>query len=238
MICPLVVLRPEPGSSETVAMASKLGLAPIASPVFRIEPVAWAAPDPRAFDGLLFGSANAVRHGGERLASLRDLPVYAVGPRTAEAARAAGFRIAAAGAGGLQSLFETLAGPLRLMRLGGEEQVALTLPTGITMETHTVYRASPLPLSPDAAAALREGAVVLLHSSAAARRLAAECRRLAIDRGAIAVAALAPAVAEAAGAGWVRVEVAPAVSDLALLAMAADMCQNPGPGAGQAKIET
>ena len=47
------------------------------------------------FDGLLLTSANAMRYGGEGLRALRGLKVYAVGEATAEAAREAGFDIAA-----------------------------------------------------------------------------------------------------------------------------------------------
>ena len=70
----VIVLRPEPGASETVARARRLGLDAAAIPLFEIEPLEWTAPDPEAFDGLLLTSANAVRHGGEKLQALRALP--------------------------------------------------------------------------------------------------------------------------------------------------------------------
>lgn len=222
---PVVVLRPEPGCAETCAAALAMGLDAIAAPLFAIEPVAWEAPDPDNFDGLLVGSANAFRHGGDGLARLTPSPVFAVGNQTAAAARAAGFGVAHTGEGGLQALLDGLAAPRRLLRLAGETRVTLAPPPGVGISERVVYRAAPQPLSKKAAAQLSLGAVALLHSGEAARALSAECDRLAIDRAAVAIAALAPRVAEAAGGGWRAVRVAPVVSDAALLAMAADMCQ-------------
>ena len=69
----VLVLRPEPGASATVERARERGLDAVAIPLFEIEPLAWEAPEAGSFDGLLLTSANAVRHGGEGLASLRGL---------------------------------------------------------------------------------------------------------------------------------------------------------------------
>src|SRR4051794_41196284 len=93
----VVVLRPEPGASATVERARQRGLDAFALPLFEVEPVAWEAPDPDRFDALLLTSANAVRHGGEQLVRLRELPVYAVGSATADAARRGGFEVASVG---------------------------------------------------------------------------------------------------------------------------------------------
>src|SRR5687767_8581448 len=86
----LAILRPEPGASATVSRAAAIGLDAFAMPLFEIEPLAWEAPEPTAFDALLLTSANAVRCGGQALERLRGLPVHAVGEATAEAARRAG----------------------------------------------------------------------------------------------------------------------------------------------------
>lgn len=224
MTRPLLVLRPEPGCSETLAAARARGLDAIGAPLFAIEAVDWAAPDASAFDALLAGSANAFRLGGEGLGAMSGLPVLAVGERTAAAARAARFDVAAVGHGGLQALLESHQGPSRLLRLGGETRVELSAPDGIELVERTVYRAAPLPLEPRAASAAAQGAVAMLHSAEAARRFAAECDRLAIARGTVSIAALSPRISEAAGEGWGQVRIAPAVTDCALLAMAADMC--------------
>ncbi|WP_095012739.1 uroporphyrinogen-III synthase [Tsuneonella mangrovi] len=221
----VVVLRPEPGLSETLSAARTAGLEAIGSPLFEIEPVAWDLPDPAEFDALLVGSANVFRHGGQGLEQLRALPVHAVGKRTAQAAHDAGFEVSSVGSGGLQQVLDGLSAPLRLLRLAGAERVTLTPPAGITTSEKVVYRAAPLPLEDNAVEILSSGdAVALLHSGAAARRLAAECERVGLARGSIALAALAPRIAECAGEGWKSVQVAPQTDDAALLAMLADIC--------------
>lgn len=222
---PLVVLRPEPGLGETVSRAQAIGLEVVAAPLFEIEPVDWRVPDVARFDAIAAGSANAFRHGGIGLESLKALPVHAVGARTAKAAHAAGFEIASVGESVLQDVVDTLETPVRLLRLAGEKRVSLREPVGVSVEELVIYRAVPQPLSTGVAAALQSGAVAALHSGEAARHFAGECDRLTIDRGRVAIAALAPRIAEAAGPGWRAVETAAKPNDAALLAMAADMCQ-------------
>src|SRR3954453_18370405 len=113
----VVVLRPQPGADATVVKARALGLEAVAIPLFEIDSVEWEAPDAGSFDGLLLTSANAVRFGGEGLGELRGLKVYAVGEATAEAARAAGFGVAAVGDGGVDRLLGSSEPDLRLLHL-------------------------------------------------------------------------------------------------------------------------
>src|SRR4051812_49891863 len=115
----LLVLRPQPGADATLGKARALGLDTVAVPLFEIEPVEWQAPQAAGFDGLLLTSANAVRFGGEGLGELRGLKVYAVGEATAEAARAAGFDVAAVGDGGVDRLLGPIEPDLRLLHLCG-----------------------------------------------------------------------------------------------------------------------
>jgi uroporphyrinogen-III synthase len=133
--------------------------------------------------------------------------------------------VAEVGEGGLQQVLDTIAAPATLLRLAGEARVPLAAPEGVSVVERVVYRAVPQPLSDEAGTALGRGAVALLHSGEAARAFANECDRLGVDRANVALAALAPRVAQAAGSGWRAVAVAPAVADSALLALAADMCQ-------------
>jgi uroporphyrinogen-III synthase len=222
---PLVVIRPEPGSTATAAEAEKLGLSTIAAPLFAIEGRPWDAPDPGSIDGLLIGSANAIRHGGSALQAFANKPVYAVGETTAQAALEAGLTVAETGHGGLQQLLDTLGRErLMLLRLAGEEHVPLTPPSGIELVTRIAYASVPQPLPDSLATVLQAGAVVLLHSAAAARHFAAECDRLSLDRSPIALAALGPRIAEAAGEGWAAVKSAPEPADAALLALAQRLC--------------
>ncbi|MDG5746973.1 uroporphyrinogen-III synthase [Qipengyuania sp. XHP0207] len=222
---PLMLLRPEPGFGVSAETAREMGMEVIGGPLFSIEPVAWDPPESDAFDGLLIGSANALRHGGEALERYARLPVHVVGEATADAVRAAGMLVGQIGRGGLQSLLDRLAGrTLRLLRLAGEDRVALTAPEGITLETRTVYHAVPEEVAD--AEKLRTDAVVALHSGAAATRFASEIDRLGIDRSPIAIAAIGPRVAEMVGSGWQSVHIAKAPDDAQLLALARSLCQD------------
>lgn len=222
---PAIVLRPEPGLGATLSGLRDRGIEALAAPLFTIGPVAWDVPEAAEFDALLVGSANVFRHGGAGLAQLADLPVCAVGARTAQAARDAGFVVAQTGQGGLQSLIDTAGARLRFLRLAGEKRVGLAPPEGVIVTERIVYRAAPLPLSDTAAERLRRGAVAVLHSGEAARHFAAECDRIGIDRGTVAIAALAPRIAEAAGSGWREADFAMQMTELALLALSVQMCQ-------------
>lgn len=220
----LVVLRPEPGNAATVAAVRELGLNAIAAPLFAVEPAAWEVPAAEGFDGLLAGSANLFRLGGAALASLRTIPVHAVGSATAQAARDAGFAVAHVARGGLQQIVSTLT-PGHYLRLAGKQHVPLTLPANVTVDTRVVYATRPLPLDPVAITALRDGAVALLHSGEAALHFADECDRAGLPRSAITLACLAPRIAELAGPGWEKVCISAEPVDDALLALAARMCQ-------------
>lgn len=222
----LIVIRPEPGCSATVAAARALGLAAEGWPLFTVEPKDWELPDPAHFDALLIGSANALRHGGPGLAALAALPAYCVGAATAEAARAAGFAVAATGQGGLQPMLGQLAPThRRLLRLAGRERVELTLPPGVSLTECVVYASNPQPLP---AQLEPEGAVVALHSAEAARHFAAECDHAGLSRACIALATIGPRVTAAAGSGWASVVTADSADDAALLAQARALCQDAG----------
>lgn len=226
MSLPIVAIRPEPGCSATVERGNKAGLAIEGWPLFEVRPMPWEAPPPDMIDGLLLGSANAVRQAGPALEAFRGKPVYAVGRTTAAAAEAAGLQIAAVGQTGLQTLLDTMRPPLTLLRLTGEEHVPLRRPLGIVIETRIAYRNVALPVSERLAGTLRGGALVLLHSAAAARHLGEECDRLGVARSAIAVAALGPRISDAVGAGWRDCRAAGEPRDAALLALVRDMCHD------------
>ncbi|MFL6843233.1 MAG: uroporphyrinogen-III synthase [Sphingomicrobium sp.] len=216
----VIVLRPEPGASETVARARQLGLDAVAMPLFEIEPLDWAAPSSAAFDGLLLTSANAVRQAGDQLHLLRKLPVYAVGEATAAAAREAGLNVAETGASGVEALLGSISPDLNLLHLCGEDR---TVPAAArpVLTAVPVYRASRR-APPDLGAA--RGAVVLVHSPRAGQRLA----ELVADRASIAIVAISPAAAAGVGDGWRRIAIADEPSDQALLALVARLCNNTG----------
>lgn len=211
----IAVLRPEPGNAATVARVTAAGWQAIALPLFAVRPLAWSAPDPADFDAVLFTSANAARHGGAALASLRGLPAFAVGENSAQAARAAGFDVKAAGGGDAAAIIAQARslGHARLLHLGGQER-AVDLPGAIA-----VYASDPLPIDGADVAGLA-GAVALLHSARAARRLAELVDSAGMARDALALVAISPAVAEATGTGWRAVATAAVPRDDAMIAAA------------------
>ncbi len=210
----LLLLRPEPGLSASAARARELGLRTISCPLFRVEPVAWQAPDPVGYDAILLTSANAVRHGGPELEKLRGLPVHAVGPATAVEARRAGFRIEAVGSRDVVALLAGLPPGQRLLHLAGEDHRPIE---GENVDRRIVYRSAAIanPGLPPLA-----GLVVAVHSPRAGKRLA----ELASRRAQAASAAISEAAAAACGSGWERVEAAVEPDDNSLLALAARLC--------------
>jgi uroporphyrinogen-III synthase len=217
----VLILRPEPGASETVGRARRLGLDAVAVPLFEVAPLSWEAPDAGNFDGLLLTSANAIRHGGESLKQLRGLKVYAVGEATGEAAREAGFDVAATGDSGVERLLGSIEPDLRLLHLCGADRREPDSPRQ-SITALPVYQSKELE-SPDLTAA--GGSVALIHSQRAGRRFA----ELLDGRNSIMIAAISQAAAEAAGDGWAKITVADRPSDDALLALAASLCNKPHP---------
>ena len=215
MIAGSVVLRPEPGNAETAARLEAAGVPVRRCPLFAVAPVAWTPPDPTRYDALLLTSANAPRHAGPALSAFVGLPVLAVGARTAHAARAAGLDIALIGDSDAAALIEQARarGWTRLLHLAGRDRG--TLPG---VDQLSVYASDALPID---AGGVRdwEHRLLLLHSARAARRAAALVDAHA-SRGRIALGALSPAIAEAAGGGWQAVTAAATPTDGALIAAA------------------
>src|SRR5438309_2243558 len=216
----VLVLRPEPGATATVEKARALGLEAVAIPLFKLETVDWPVPGAANFDGLLLTSVNSVGFGGEGLRSLRKFSVYAVGQATAEAAREAGFTIAATGDAGIDRLLGSIKPDLKLLHLCGADRRE---PEGATQAITrvTVYRATPV----DADLAAANGSVALIHSPRAGGRFA----ELVSNRDSIRIAAISRAAADAVGDGWQTVETAERPTDDALLALAARLCEKPDP---------
>lgn len=212
---PIAVIRPEPGNRVTAAVIEAAGRTAIRLPLFEAKPVAWDVPDPAAFDALIVTSANAMRHGGRGLAALLDLPVYAVGEATAEAARRAGFQIAATGNTGSADLIARAQreGIAQSLHLAGRERTIE--PGGIIAQIITVYATDPIAI--DAARAARlNGAVVLVQSARTGERLAEIADAAGLDRGTIALVAIGRRAAEAAGTGWEQIVVPPDFAGTAL----------------------
>ncbi len=211
----VAVLRPEPGNAITAVRVEAAGLNAIRLPLFAVHPVDWAVPDPAKFDALVLTSANAPRLAGPGLTALLDLPVFAVGPATAAAAREHGLTVAATGDSDGAALVATLAahGFRRALLLGGRERRLQA--GGVIAQAITVYASDPLPIAAEAIATLA-GTVALLHSARAAERLGDLAGAI---RSSIRVAAVSETVAVAAGPGWDELAVA-SPDDKALIALA------------------
>ena len=209
----LLVLRPEPGASETAARAREIGLDPVVAPLFGIEPVEAGSIDPGCFDAVLLTSANGARNAPP---GLTGLPCFAVGESTAAAARAAGFADLRVGPadGSAAAAMIAAAGLRRAIHLCGRDHLAIEAP-GVALERRIVYAAEPLAAGP-----FEGPAVAMVHSARAGRRFAGLVR----DRSSIRIAAMSPSVAEAAGTGWACVAAARAPRDQALLELAAKLC--------------
>ncbi|MEO8142036.1 MAG: uroporphyrinogen-III synthase [Sphingomicrobium sp.] len=210
----IVILRPEPGASATLARAEAAGLEAVAIPLFEVAAIDWVAPDAAEYDALLLTSANAVRHGGIQLASLSGLPAYCVGAATAAAAQQAGLGIADTGTGNAADLAGRLPEELRFLHLTGRNHRAMAAVTEIA-----VYDSVAIDPTPSLDALI--GGVAMVHSPRAGARLA----ELVETRGNIAIAAISPAAAAACGTGWRAVQSVTTPTDAALLELAAALWQ-------------
>ena len=92
----IITIRPEPDASRDVDWLRRYRVPALAVPVMRAEQTSFDLPDTLPFQAIIFTSRHAVvaissidKMG--TLTALRSLPVYAVGRRTALAARQAGF---------------------------------------------------------------------------------------------------------------------------------------------------
>lgn len=158
----LLLTRPEPGAARTARRLLAAGHEVICDPMLRIEPK--EAPRPAGpFDAIAFTSGNGVTcFRGEIL----DAPVFAVGARTAQAARARGFMSVTACEGDARALAARLRADLprsaRILHPAGEERAAdlamLVADAGLEIVTWEVYRARPAgALSAETRSALLEG---------------------------------------------------------------------------------
>jgi uroporphyrinogen-III synthase len=211
----LLILRPEPGASETADRARAIGLEPVVAPLFAISGVAGPPVEAGRFDAVLLTSANGARHAP---AGLTALPCFAVGERTAAAARAAGFAEVVTGPSdaAAAAAMMSAAGVTRALHPCGRDHLPVEA-EGVAIERRIVYSAEPVEHR-----RFEGPAVAMLHSPRAGRRFA----QLAADRSAIAVAAISAAAAAAAGEGWAAKAVAAAPRDQALLELAAKLCNH------------
>ncbi|MDX8518878.1 uroporphyrinogen-III synthase [Mesorhizobium dulcispinae] len=175
----VLVTRPEPGASRTARRLEAQGFQPVLLPLTETAALPVEAGIFPAAVAVAVTSANAIRHAPRELvAALAALPCHAVGKRTAEACRAAGFRSVFEGPGDAEALAGEIAGELKgkeMVYLCGrlrfpmfEERLAVA---GVRVRPVETYDTIELDYSDDAVAARLSGMpveAVLLYSAKAA----------------------------------------------------------------------
>ena len=108
----VLVTRPEPGAACTAARLRALGHDAVVLPLSQTNPLP-VDLDAVKFDAVAVTSANALRHAPPALIGrLAALPCHAVGKRTADAAREAGFHAVTQGPGDAAGLARSIAAGL------------------------------------------------------------------------------------------------------------------------------
>jgi uroporphyrinogen-III synthase len=169
----VLVTRPCFDAARTAEKLAALGHEALIDPVIEIEPLPFDAAV-SGVSALVFTSANAVRVAAAQ-GTLKQVPVFAVGERTAEVAGESGFAIAGVAAGDVSSLGELIAAKLppgqKALHLAGEDRAG-DLPNflsrnGIGVETRIIYRARASEnLRPETVGALKAGRIgAVLHYS-------------------------------------------------------------------------
>jgi uroporphyrinogen-III synthase len=228
----VLVTRPQPGLDETMAAVAEMGFEPVACPMLEIRARAHILPaaDPQA---ILITSRQAVAflaEDADRNPALKQLPLFAVGDRTAACARAAGFTRVMSAAGNAHDLAV-------LVRARQSIGDALLLPTaegqgawldrslrqaGYTVHLQWIYSASPPPGMPAAGlAALEAGrlAAALFFSTETARNFMRLCPvRLHPSLHTVRALAISPSVGSALTGPWRSVEIAEHADAEAVLA--------------------
>lgn len=243
----ILVFRPSADAERTAEALRARGNEPIVAPLFSVSRL--PEPHPQGpFDAIVLTSGNGAPALADLPADWRELPVFAVGERTAEGAREAGARNVRIAGGDRHALVtlitETFPAPARLLLIAGRdrhEDVEKRLKeAGYEPVTWVGYVAEAAKALPEiAVTALREGRVdAALHYSArgAATFLtlakAASLSQQALEPTQICISAAAAEPLIAAGAGTVLVAEYP--EEQALLA-ALDQLTARNPGAADDK---
>lgn len=123
----VLVTRPEPGASETAARLVEMGFEPLVLPLTETVPL-HPAISTGSVDAVAVTSPNAIRHAPQSIFdALRGKPVFAVGRRTGDAARAAGLNVVDDEAGDAE-------------RLAARMDAAFTVPSHVTVLCGRVRR--------------------------------------------------------------------------------------------------
>ena len=229
----ILVTRPHEDGVEIAAQLALRGhqalLAPLLEPRFHTGPLLEeAGSELDGVQAILASSANGIRALKNRTAR-RDIPVYAVGPQTAQEAQASGFCDVRSADGDAKALAVATMGwasrqgvLLHVCADDAPGSLAQMLEEGgFTVRRCPLYSIEPaLLLPPDAKAALQDRTLdaVMLFSPRTARIFAGLAHDLPTDG--LAALCISPATAQALGAmQFARVAVAARPNQQAMLAL-------------------
>jgi len=174
------ITRAQPGADATADRVRALGHEALIAPLLAVHAVEDVQVDLAGVAALAFTSANGVRAFADICAE-RAIRVFAVGAATAQAARAAGFRLVLSADGDVEALAEGIGqrrGELRgaVLHPGAAEpagDLAGALERqGVAARSLILYETAPVKLATEAATQLVQADAVLLHSPRAAQVLA------------------------------------------------------------------
>jgi uroporphyrinogen-III synthase len=228
----VLVTRPHPDDEATAASLRARGFEVLCAPMLRFEPVAFHDDEDAPFGAVIVTSANALRGIEPHLSGSRllKLPLFAVGERTASAARGAGFENVITAEGDAAGLREQVLASVKtkalkkaatLLYLAGAD-LARDLAgelgeRGFCVVTHTTYRmsaVSSLPREVSDAFAANAVEAVLHYSRRSARAFLEAARAAGVEISALAIpqcciSAAVASVVRDAGATQVMVAASP-----------------------------
>lgn len=163
----MLVTRPLEDAEATARALALRGHQALLAPLLATHFQDGAEIGLEGIQAVLATSANGVRALGRR-SIRRDLPLFAVGPQTAENARSAGFAQVRSADGDARALAEAVTGWAdpkagALLHVhgahGGGDLAQGLRGRGFAVREETLYAVEPQPLGPDAAAALSANAL-------------------------------------------------------------------------------
>jgi uroporphyrinogen-III synthase len=201
----ILVTRPSPDDETTAAALRARGFAVLLAPMLRFEPVGFDDDADAQYGAVIVTSANALRGFEAQLKGgpLLKLPLFAVGDRTASAARNIGFEHVISAEGGAASLRDLVLASANtkainkaspLLYLAGAD-LARDLAgelgeRGFTVVTQTTYRMVPISSLPSEvrdAFAANQVEAVLHYSRRSARAFVDSVRSAGVEISALSI---------------------------------------------------
>ena len=235
----IITIRPEPDASRDVDWLQRYKVPAVAVPVMYAKQQPFKLPDVSLFQAIIFTSRHAVAALSDvfKYASLRSLPVYAVGRKTALAARHAGFEQVTSGPGDGKGLMTLMTADLRQgagkILWPSASTVSFDIASQLNEFGFSVQQIPVYTMTPTASCAANLSAQLAACSSAAV--VAMSTRSMALfsevlnnqeyagERKIITVIAGSAPIAAAAGPGWADIIVAKASRRSRILAIATFM---------------